>query len=46
MPQPRVFNPDDYLATPQGRAFTAERNAAAWEQLYADIEDALRHRRA
>src|SRR5262245_24432756 len=34
----RVFNPDDYLQTPQGRVFTEERNAAAWEQLYEDIE--------
>ena len=35
----RVFNPDDYLRTPQGRVFTAERNAAAWECLYANLEE-------
>ena len=34
----RVFNPDDYLRTPAGRLFTEERNATAWERLYADLE--------
>jgi hypothetical protein len=38
MPTPRVFNPDDYLWTPEGRVYTEERNAAAWEQLYSQIE--------
>jgi hypothetical protein len=38
----RVFNPDDYLSTPDGRVFTPERNAAAWEQLYADLETLFR----
>ena len=38
MPTPRVFNPDDYLWTPEGRVYTDERNAAAWEQLYSEIE--------
>src|SRR5262249_40354292 len=33
----RIFDPDDYLVTPEGRVFTPERNAAAWEQLYADL---------
>jgi hypothetical protein len=37
-PLARVFNPDDYLWTPSGRVYTAERNAAAWERLYADLE--------
>ena len=35
---PRVYNPDDYLWTPEGRVFTDERNSAAWEQIYLDIE--------
>lgn len=34
----RAFNPDDYLWTPAGRLYTPERNAEAWEQLYADLE--------
>jgi len=38
MPTPRVFNPDDYLRTPVGRIYTEERNATAWERLYADLE--------
>ena len=38
MSTPRVFNPDEYLRTPAGRIFTEERNAKAWEQLYADLE--------
>lgn len=41
-PMPRVFNPDDYLATPEGRVYTAERNAAAWEQMYTDLEALFR----
>jgi len=41
MPTPRVFNPDDYLHTAEGRIYTEERNAAAWEQLYADLDSLL-----
>jgi hypothetical protein len=41
MPKPRVFNPDDYLQTAEGRVYTEERNAAAWEQMYADLESLL-----
>jgi len=41
MPTPRVFNPDDYLQTAEGRIYTEERNAAAWEQMYADLESLL-----
>jgi hypothetical protein len=33
---PRVFNPDDYLQTEAGRVFTEERNAAAWERMFAE----------
>ena len=35
---PRVFNPDDYLQTPEGRVYTDERNAAAWERIYSELE--------
>jgi predicted kinase len=38
---PRAFNPDDYLWTAAGRVYTPERSAAAWEQLYADLEASL-----
>jgi predicted kinase len=38
------LNPDHYLQTAAGRVFTAERNAAAWEQLYSDLAAALRER--
>lgn len=37
-PLARVCNPDDHLWTPAGRVFTEERNAAAWERVYADLE--------
>ncbi|MGE8499761.1 MAG: AAA family ATPase [Pseudomonas sp.] len=37
----RVINPDDYLETPTGRVFTAERNRQAWEQAYAALERLL-----
>lgn len=37
-PLVRVCNPDDHLWTPAGRVYTEERNAAAWERLYADLE--------
>jgi len=42
MPTPRVFNPDDYLWTPEGRMYTEERNALAWEQMYIDLDAALK----
>lgn len=45
MRTPRVFNPDDYLWTPEGRVYTEERNAAAWEQMYADLDAMLRSAR-
>jgi predicted kinase len=38
------LNPDHYLQTSTGRVFTPERNAAAWEQLYADLDVALQSR--
>ena len=43
MNAPRVFNPDDELATEAGRVFTPERNAAAWERVYAGLEDCFRN---
>ncbi|WP_321818601.1 MULTISPECIES: AAA family ATPase [unclassified Paraburkholderia] len=44
--EPMHLNPDQYLQTDVGRIFTAERNAAAWERLYADLSAALQvHRR-
>lgn len=42
MSAPRVFNPDDYLETEAGRVFNAERNAAAWERVYAELESCFR----
>jgi predicted kinase len=38
------LNPDNYLQTDAGRIFTAERNAAAWTQLYADLSTELKER--
>jgi predicted kinase len=38
------LNPDHYLETDSGRVFTAERNAVAWQQLYADLFEALKER--
>lgn len=38
----RVFNPDDYLWTPDGRVHTEERNAVAWEQMYDDLDAVLK----
>jgi hypothetical protein len=38
MPAPRIFNPDDHLETENGRLFTPERNEAAWERVYAELE--------
>lgn len=37
----RIVNPDDYLETPAGRVFTAERSHQAWEQAYAAVEALL-----
>jgi len=39
---PRVFNPDDYLQTEEGRLYTDERNAAAWERIYSELEELFR----
>jgi predicted kinase len=42
MPAKRMhLNPDHYLQTEVGRVFTLERNAVAWEQLYAELLTAL-----
>jgi predicted kinase len=38
------LNPDHYLQTEAGRVFTVERNAVAWERLYADLLTALKVR--
>src|ERR1700722_15715172 len=35
------LNPDHYLQTEAGRVFTVERNAVAWERLYAELLTAL-----
>ena len=42
MHAPRVFNPDDYLQTEAGRVYTDERNAAAWERIYSELERLFR----
>jgi hypothetical protein len=42
MHSPRVFNPDDYLQTEAGRVYTDERNAAAWERIYSELEGLFR----
>ena len=42
MPEPRIFNPDNYLQSEAGRVFTEERNAAAWERIYTDLEALFR----
>jgi predicted kinase len=42
MSTPRVYNPDDYLETDSGRVYTPERNADAWERVYAGLESDLR----
>lgn len=42
MSTPLVIDPDAYLETEGGRVFTPERNAAAWERAYADLESAFR----
>ncbi|WP_035059946.1 AAA family ATPase [Andreprevotia chitinilytica] len=38
---PRHINPDDYLLTPTGRIWSAERGKAAWESAYAALEAEL-----
>jgi polynucleotide 5'-kinase involved in rRNA processing len=38
------LNPDNYMQTDAGRIFTAERNAAAWARLYADLSTELKER--
>lgn len=35
------INPDHYLETEQGRLFTPQRSAAAWELAYRDLDKAL-----
>ena len=42
MHSPRVFNPDDYLQTQAGRVYTDERNVAAWERIYSELESLFR----
>ena len=37
-----MFNPDDYLQTQTGRVYTDERNAAAWERIYSELEGLFR----
>lgn len=41
MKSSRHFNPDHYLQTPNGRLFTEQRNAEAWQRLYRELRDAL-----
>lgn len=41
MPAYEWINPDDFLVTPSGRVWTAERNKAAWDQAYAALRRAL-----
>ena len=41
MPAPRTINPDDFLETPEGRVWTAERNAEAWRLSYVALEQAI-----
>ena len=36
-----AINPDDFLETADGRVWTPERNAAAWEQSYGALEQAI-----
>ena len=36
------INPDHFLETPEGRIVTPERNALAWKQSFAALDDALR----
>lgn len=40
-----TINPDDYLTTENGRVWTPERNAAAWQRAYQAVEEAVRRRR-
>ncbi|SDH02062.1 AAA domain-containing protein [Pseudomonas flavescens] len=37
----RIVNPDDYLETPAGRVFSAERSQQAWEHAYRAVEALL-----
>lgn len=39
------INPDDFLMTPSGRVWTAERNITAWESAYASLSNALSRKR-
>lgn len=39
------INPDDFLMTPSGRVWTAERNKAAWERAHASLSNALSRER-
>lgn len=38
-----IISPDRYLETPDGRVFTPERNARAWQQCRQDLLQALAH---
>ncbi|WP_208508423.1 AAA family ATPase [Variovorax paradoxus] len=40
----RHLNPDHCLQTSTGRVFTKERQLAAWDRVYEDLEAALRRR--
>jgi len=40
------INPDHFLETPEGRIWTSERNAVAWKQSFAALDEALRGRSA
>jgi predicted kinase len=41
MPDAVSINPDDFLETADGRVWTPERNAAAWQAAYAALEEAI-----
>jgi len=38
------INPDHFLETPEGRIWTSERNAVAWKQSFAALDEALHAR--
>lgn len=40
------INPDHFLETPECRIWTSERNAVAWKQSFAALDEALRGRSA
>lgn len=46
IPEFKWINPDDFLETPNGRCWTAERNKVAWKESFALLEKTLadRHR--